>query len=69
MAKPTGVCAYCGSTRELEESHILPKWTIRRALRGSVTGRLRESENVNHRVQDGEKVDLLCRECETSSVS
>ena len=64
MAKPTGVCAYCGKNGEPEESHILPRWTIRRALRGSVTGKLRESENVNRRVQDGEKVYLLCRECE-----
>jgi hypothetical protein len=64
MTKPTGVCAYCGSTGELEVSHILPKWTIRRALRNSVTGKLRESENVNRRVQDGEKVHLLCWDCE-----
>ncbi len=66
MAKPTGVCAYCGSTGKLQESHILPKWTIRRSLRGSVTGKLRKSENVNHRVQDGEKVALLCRTCENT---
>jgi len=64
MAKPTGTCAYCGAHGELVESHILPKWTIRRALEGPVTGRLRGSDNVNKRVQDGEKIYLLCSECE-----
>src|SRR4051794_14304204 len=64
MAKPTGVCAYCGANGELEESHILPKWTIRRALKGSVTGKLRDGDNVNKRVQDGEKDYLLCSACE-----
>lgn len=64
MARPTGVCPLCGKNGELAESHILPKWTIRRALAGSVTGKLREGDNVNKRVQDGEKLFLLCDECE-----
>jgi len=66
MAKQTGTgtCAYCGVNGNLKVSYILPKWTIRRALFGSVTGKSREGDNVNHSVQDGEKLYLLCGGCE-----
>jgi hypothetical protein len=58
------VCAYCGKNPPIENSHILSKWTIRFALRGSVTGKLRPTDDVNRRVQDAEKLPLLCSSCE-----
>jgi hypothetical protein len=58
------VCAYCGKNPPIENSHILPKWTIRFALDGSVTGKLRATDEINRRVQDAEKLPLLCSECE-----
>jgi hypothetical protein len=58
------VCAYCGENPPIENSHILPKWTIRFALEGSVTGKLRPTDDVNRRVQDAEKLPLLCCSCE-----
>ena len=57
-------CAYCGKNPPIENSHILPKWTIRLALEESVTGKLRATDNINRRLQDAEKLPLLCRECE-----
>ena len=57
-------CAYCGKNPPIENSHILPKWTIRHALDGSVTGKLRATDDINYRLQDAEKVPLLCRDCE-----
>jgi hypothetical protein len=57
-------CAYCGKNPPIENSHILPKWTIRFALAGSVTGKLRPTDNINRRVQDAEKLPLLCGNCE-----
>jgi hypothetical protein len=58
------VCAYCGKNPPIENSHILPKWTIRVALDGSVTGKLRPTDDINRRVQDAEKLPLLCSACE-----
>ncbi|WP_339745965.1 hypothetical protein [uncultured Rubinisphaera sp.] len=59
-------CANCEKNPPIENSHILPKWTIRHALHGSVTGILRATDNINRRLQDAEKVPLLCRDCENS---
>jgi hypothetical protein len=58
------LCAYCGKNPPIENSHILPRWTIRRSLAASVTGKLRPTDNINKRVQDGEKCPLLCSGCE-----
>jgi len=35
------ICAYCGKNLPIKNSHIPPKWTIRYALHGPVTGKLR----------------------------
>ena len=60
-AKP---CAYCSQNPAIKNSHILPRWTIRDSLDKSVTGKLRATDSINRRVQDGEKGELLCCECE-----
>jgi hypothetical protein len=57
-------CAYCEKKPPIENSHILPKWTIRLALEESATGKLRATDNINRRLQDAEKLPLLCRDCE-----
>jgi len=57
-------CAYCRKKPPIQNSHILPKWTIRLAQEESVTGKLRATDNINHRLQDVEKVPLLCLDCE-----
>ncbi len=58
------LCAYCGKNPAILNSHILPRWTIRDSLDKSVTGKLRLTDNINRRVQDAEKCELLCRDCE-----
>jgi hypothetical protein len=57
-------CAYCGKNPPIHNSHILPKWTSRFALQGAVTGKLRPADDINRRVQDAEKLPLLCNACE-----
>ncbi len=57
-------CAYCGAQLPLKESHILPRWLIERALSKSSTGRMRDADQINVPVQDGEKRPLLCESCE-----
>lgn len=56
-------CALCGQTRELELSHIVPKFVIR-YLKKTSLGAIRNKENINKVVQDGEKHYLLCGDCE-----
>lgn len=57
-------CALCGSRAPLHLSHILPAFVIR-WLRESAGGNpIRNSQDPNRRVQDGEKRYLLCSECE-----
>jgi hypothetical protein len=57
-------CAYCGRQLALRESHVLPRWIIERALAKSPTGRMRDADRINRPVQDGEKLPLLCSDCE-----
>ncbi|MCB2353916.1 hypothetical protein [Clostridium estertheticum] len=56
-------CALCGQTKELELSHIVPKFVIR-YLKKTSLGAIRNKENLNKVVQDGEKHYLLCGDCE-----
>jgi hypothetical protein len=58
------ICAYCNANPPIKNSHILPKWTIRLALEESVTGKLRPTDDINRRLQDAEKLPLLCLVCE-----
>lgn len=60
---PTGICALCHENKELELSHIIPKFVIR-YLKKTSFGAIRSMENPNKVVQDGEKHYLLCGDCE-----
>lgn len=59
----TKPCALCRQSKELEISHIIPKFVIRYLKKTSV-GAIRNTQNPNKVVQDGEKHYLLCGECE-----
>lgn len=57
-------CRLCGLEKPLRKSHIIPKFVNQYIKDNSLTGYLRQSGNINQRVQDGLKVDLLCQDCE-----
>ncbi|MDM5191144.1 hypothetical protein QUF93_00175 [Bacillus hominis] len=60
----SGECALCKKESELKLSHIIPKFVFRSLKRDSFTGRLRLTSEPNQAIQDGEKMHLLCGECE-----
>lgn len=60
----TPSCAYCCRQLPLKNSHVLPRWMIERALAKSPTGRMRDADVINVPLQDGEKLPLLCEDCE-----
>ena len=61
---PTGKCRLCNNHRELQHSHIIPKFVSDYQKKTSATGYIRHSESINHRKQDGLKEYLFCEECE-----
>lgn len=54
----------CGCSTNIKSSHIVPKFAIGWIKRTSPTGYLRRVVNPNVRVQDGAKLELLCKNCE-----
>jgi hypothetical protein len=60
----TGHCALCSKEKELQLSHIIPCFVFKWLKASSVTGHFRHGETINKRAQDGDKVYLLCRDCE-----
>src|SRR5258708_13965527 len=56
-------CALCFEERELQLSHIVPKFVFGYVKR-SAPSALRSHRTPNLRIQDGEKEYLLCWECE-----
>ena len=59
------ICALCKSDARLQESHIIPHFVFERIKSNSPTGYLRGGlVDVNLRKQDGDKCELLCRDCE-----
>ncbi len=60
-----GTCRFCEQESDLQESHIIPKFIYAHFKDTSATGKIRQSEQVNKRVQDGIKLYWLCRPCET----
>ena len=60
---PIKQCSLCRETKELELSHIVPKFVIRYLKKTSV-GAIRNLESPDKVVQDGEKHYLLCGDCE-----
>lgn len=57
-------CELCDQEKELQQSHIIPSFVYKWMKKSSVTGYFRHGETPNKRVQDGDKVYLLCRDCE-----
>jgi len=58
------ICKLCHKKSKLEQSHIIPKFVYKWLKETSATGYLRFGQNLNKRVQDGFKENLLCRNCE-----
>ncbi|MFJ7681642.1 hypothetical protein [Peribacillus butanolivorans] len=58
------ICALCKNERELELSHIIPKFVFRYLKRDSFSGIIRNATNPNVALQDGDKKYLLCSDCE-----
>ena len=56
-------CALCKEIKELELSHIIPKFVVRH-LKKTSYGNIRSAQNPNRVVQDSEKHYLLCSDCE-----
>ncbi len=56
-------CALCNKKTELEMSHVVPKMAIRELKKTSV-GAVRSARNPNLTVQDSEKHNMLCSNCE-----
>lgn len=57
-------CRLCLKEEKLCNSHIIPKFIFRDFKKTSATGKIRSSENINKRVQDGLKTIFLCKNCE-----
>ncbi len=62
--KPMTKCKLCGTKAKLLKSHIIPQFVSDTIKSNSPTGYLRESSNINMRRQDGDKLPLLCFDCE-----
>ena len=63
-AVPNERCRLCNSPAQLVQSHIIPKFVIRR-MKETGTGYFRRAGSPNIRLQDGIKVRMLCQKCET----
>ncbi|MFT8319631.1 MAG: hypothetical protein ABF649_01860 [Bacillus sp. (in: firmicutes)] len=59
-----GNCALCQEERELEKSHIIPKFVFRSMKKNSPTGNMRMASQPNRVIQDGDKQAMLCGVCE-----
>ncbi len=57
-------CRLCQKEASLKKSHLHPKFVYDWLKETGTTGRLRGAENVNIPVQDGDKIELLCNDCE-----
>lgn len=57
-------CALCRQEAELEESHVIPKFVFKSLKKHSPTGNMRMTNEPNKKVQDGDKMYLLCGSCE-----
>jgi len=58
-------CRLCEKEKDLELSHIIPKFVFRHLKKTSPTGNMRSTENPNKSTQDGLKLPFLCRDCES----
>lgn len=58
-----GECRLCGETRELQNSHIIPRFVIRWMKKSGPTPFLRKAVDPDTRIQDHHE-KLLCEDCE-----
>lgn len=56
-------CALCGKEAKLMNSHIIPKLVYKR-IRSHKNSRFRSLDDFTKTMQDGEKRQMLCHECE-----
>lgn len=56
-------CSLCLQHRQLRVSHILPKFVVS-WLKKNTPGRIRKGDAPNFRIQDTDKMRLLCNTCE-----
>ena len=59
-----GSCSLCGQDRDLQKSHIIPKFVGKWLKKTSATGFLVHADNASKRVQDLITLPLLCHDCE-----
>ena len=64
MSSMTGFCSLCEHDRDLQESHIIPKFVGKWLKKTSATGFLVNANHASKRVQDLITLNLLCRDCE-----
>lgn len=58
------LCRLCASYPSIENSHIIPGFVYRAIKSDSPTGFFRNPNNPKQRVQDGDKLPILCAHCE-----
>ena len=59
-----GICKFCGNTKELKESHLIPSFAGKWLKDTSPSPFLRQAIKPNVRRQDIIKEYLLCGDCE-----
>lgn len=57
-------CELCKKKKDLQQSHIIPKFIANWIKETSATGYLRGPKEPNLRLQDIKKIPLLCKDCE-----
>jgi hypothetical protein len=58
------ICKLCEEEKNLELSHIIPKFVFRHLKKTSPTGHMHSTDNPNKSMQDGLKLPFLCGDCE-----
>lgn len=58
------LCILCKINPPIENSHIVPRFALKRLKKGNPIGSLIHSTNINKVEQDGWKKDYLCNDCE-----
>lgn len=57
-------CQLCENRNAIKDSHVIPAFVFRAIKSDSPTGYFRNPNAPNRRLQDGDKLPLLCGECE-----
>lgn len=59
-----GICRLCNKEDDLKKSHFIPKFVGKWIKKTSVTGHIREKNELHKRAQDTAKEYWLCGDCE-----